>query len=86
MKVTEVRLKKSEYTGNCKAYGCITLDGAFIVHGIKVLEGKDDGQLFIGFPSIENSKGEYRDICFPLSMSLREDITIQVLAEYEKMF
>lgn len=85
MQVTEVRLKKSDSTDSCKAYGSITLDGDFVVCGIRVLERKDDGQLFVGFPSRENQKGEYKDICFPMAQTLREDITIQVLLEYEKL-
>lgn len=85
MQVTEVRLKKSDSTDSCKAYGSITLDGDFVVCGIRFLERKDDGQLFVGFPSRENQKGEYKDICFPMAQILREDITIQVLSEYEKL-
>ena len=57
MQVTEVRLKKSDSTDSCKAYGSITLDGDFVVCGIRVLERKDDGQLFVGFPSRENHAG-----------------------------
>lgn len=85
MQITEVRLKKADSTDSCKAYGSITLDGDFVVCGIRVLERKDTGQLFVGFPSKQNGKGEYKDVCFPMASSLREDINIQVLAEYEKL-
>lgn len=63
MQVTEVRLMKADPTDSCKAYGSITLDGDFVVCGIRVLEKKDTGQLFVGFPSKQNSKGEYKDVC-----------------------
>ena len=43
------------------------------------------GNLFVGFPSKKNSKGEYKDICFPMNRDLREDISVAVLAEYEKI-
>lgn len=85
MQITEVRLKKADSTDSCKAYGSITLDGDFVVCGIRVLERKDTGQLFVGFPSKQNGKGEYKDVCFPMASSLREDINISVLAEYEKL-
>lgn len=85
MQITEVRLKKADPTDSCKAYGSITLDGDFVVCGIRVLERKDTGQLFVGFPSKQNGKGEYKDVCFPMTSSLREDINISVLAEYEKL-
>ena len=85
MQITEVRLMKADPTDSCKAYGSITLDGDFVVCGIRVLEKKDTGKLFVGFPSKQNSKGEYKDVCFPMARTLREDITVQVLAEYEKL-
>ena len=85
MQITEVRLKKADPTDSCKAYGSITLDGDFVVCGIRVIERKDTGQLFVGFPSKQNGKGEYKDVCFPMASSLREDINISVLAEYEKL-
>ena len=85
MQITEVRLKKADPTDSCKAYGSITLDGDFVVCGIRVLERKDTGQLFVGFPSKQNGKGEYKDVCFPMASSLREDINISGLAEYEKL-
>ena len=85
MQITEVRLKKADPTDSCKAYGSITLDGDFVVCGIRVLERKDTGQLFVGFPSKQNGHGEYKDVCFPMASSLREDINISVLAEYEKL-
>ena len=85
MQITEVRLKKADPTDSCKAYGSITLDGDFVVCGIRVLERKDTGQLFVGFPSKQNGKGEYKDVCFPMASSLREDINISVLAQYEKL-
>ena len=34
---------------------------------------------------VKNSKGEYKDICFPMNKDLRENISIAVLAEYEKI-
>lgn len=83
MQVTEVRLTKASSQDSCLAYGSITLDGDFVVCGIRVLKNKD-GQLFVGYPSRQNQKGEYKDICFPMASSLREDIAIAVLAEYEK--
>lgn len=82
MQVTEVRLIKAPDSDSCLAYGSITLDGDFVVCGIRVLKNKN-GDRFVGFPSKQNSKGEYKDVCFPMARALREDITMKVLAEYE---
>ena len=62
MQVTEVRLQKAAPEDSCLAYGSITFDGDFVVSGIRVLRTKD-GNLFVGFPSKKNSRGEYKDIC-----------------------
>lgn len=84
MQVTEVRLTKASAEDSCLAYGSITLDGDFVVCGIRVLKNKD-GNPFVGYPSKQNSKGVYKDVCFPMVKSLREDIAVKVLAEYEKL-
>lgn len=84
MQVTEVRLTKAPPEDSCLAYGSVTFDGDFVVCGIRVLKNKE-GDLFVGFPSRKNQKGEYKDICFPMTSNLREDITIGVLGEYEKL-
>ena len=84
MQVTKVRLTKAPDSDSCLAYGSITLDGDFVVCGIRVLKTKE-GNLFVGYPSKQNNKGEYKDICFPMARSLREDISVKVLSEYEKL-
>ena len=84
MQVTDVRLTKASSEDTCLAYGSITLDGDFVVTGIRVLANKK-GERFVGYPCRQNQKGEYKDVCFPMAKSLREDITVQVLAEYEKL-
>lgn len=84
MQVTEVRLTKASSEDSCLAYGSITFDGDFVVSGIRVMESKE-GKRFVGYPSRKNQSGEYKDICFPMKKSLREDIEVRVLSEYEKL-
>jgi stage V sporulation protein G len=45
----------------------------------------NEGHLFVAYPSWKNSDGEYKDVCFPMTKTLREDITTQVLAKYEEL-
>ena len=85
MQVTEVRLTKANTEDNCLAYGSVTFDGDFVVCGIRVLQNNKNGDLFVGFPSRKNQKGEYKDICFPMTAVLRENISVAVIAEYEKL-
>ena len=84
MQVTEVRLTKASSEDACLAYGSITLDGDFVVSGIRIVESKE-GRPFVSYPSRKNQNGEYKNICFPMKKALREDIEVKVLTEYEKL-
>ncbi|MBR3772597.1 MAG: SpoVG family protein [Clostridium sp.] len=85
MQVTDVRLKK---TGSDEekvlAYGSITLDKSFVVNGIKVIRTKE-GNLFVGYPQKLGQDGKYKDICYALSEEMREEITMKVIAQYERL-
>ena len=39
MKITDVRIRKVAQEGKMKAVVSITIDGEFVVHDIKVIEG-----------------------------------------------
>lgn len=84
LKVTEVRLQKNEGDDRLLAYGSITLDGEYVVNGIRVVMS-NDGHPFVAYPSRQGKDGQYHDICFPLKRTLREDITMQVLSKYEAL-
>ena len=80
MKITDVRIRKVAKDGKMKAVVSITLDGEFVVHDIKVIEGEKG--LFIAMPSRKASDGEYRDIAHPINSSTRD--TIQILEKYQE--
>lgn len=63
-----------------KAMASITIDDCFVVKGIKIIEGKNG--LFMGMPTYKTAKGEYKDICFPISKEARQQITDAILKEY----
>lgn len=84
MTITDIRLTKRSGEDKQLAYGSITFDDAFVVSGIKVIKS-NDGNLYVGYPSRKNKNGEYRDICFPLSKSLREEICEKVIAKYQSL-
>ena len=79
-----VRIGEGSMTYACLAYGSITLDGDFVVSGIRIVESKE-GRPFVSYPSRKNQSGEYKNICFPMKKALREDIEVKVLSEYEKL-
>jgi len=81
--ITDVRIFKSKSEGNLKGFAAVTLDGEFVVHGLKVMS-KDDGTLWVGFPSRKDSKGEFLDIFHPVTKEAREKILKAVLDAYQK--
>ena len=72
MQVTELRIRKVTSEGKLKAYVTVTFDNCFVVHNVKIIEGKDG--LFIAMPSKKTSTGEYKDVAHPISPEFRTAI------------
>ncbi|MDO5292765.1 MAG: SpoVG family protein [bacterium] len=83
MQVTEVRLNMLKTENAVKAIGSFSLDGAFAVRGVRVMEDKN-GHNFVAFPSREKADGSYEDIAFPLSKELYGAITGAIIDEYKQ--
>ena len=81
MQITDVRIRKISKEGKMKAIVSITLEGEFVVHDIKVIEGEKG--LFIAMPSRRAGDGEYRDIAHPINSQTREMIQNIILERYE---
>ena len=81
MKITDVRIRLKSET-KLKGVASITIDECFVVHDIKVIEGKDG--LFISMPSKKTADGEHKDIAHPINTETRESIKTAVLSAYEK--
>lgn len=81
MQITDVRIRKIAKEGKMKAIVSITLDGEFVVHDLKVIEGEKG--LFIAMPSRRAGDGEYRDIAHPINSETREMIQNIILEKYE---
>ena len=81
MNITDVRLKKVASDGKMKAIASITIDDAFVVRDIRVIEGQNG--LFVAMPSRKTPEGEFRDIAHPITSEARELIQTAILKEYE---
>jgi len=81
MNITDVRLKKVNSDGKMKAIASITIDDAFVVRDIRVIEGQNG--LFVEMPSRKTPEGEFRDIAHPITSEARELIQGAILKEYE---
>ena len=80
MQVTELRIRKVTSEGKLKAYVTVTFDNCFVVHNVKIIEGKDG--LFIAIPSKKTSTGEYKDVAHPISPEFRTELQSKILDEY----
>ena len=83
MDVTDVRIRKIDDEGKMKAVASVTFDEEFVVHDIKVIDGRNG--LFIAMPSRKMGEGDFRDIAHPLLSETRNKIKDAIFAEYEKV-
>jgi len=82
VEVTDVRIRKITDEGKMKAIVSVTLDGEFVVHDIKIIDGQNG--LFIAMPSRKMSDGEFRDIAHPIKSETRKKIQDAIFEEYQK--
>ncbi len=80
--ITEVRIYKAKGNGAVKAYASVSLDGEFVVKGIKILENEKG--LWVSMPSRKNKDGSYQDIFHPTNREAREKIVNAVLQAYRE--
>ena len=84
MNITDVRVRPVEKAdGKMKAVASITINGEFVVHDIKVIEGDKD--YFIAMPSKKDGNGDYKDIAHPINTATRKTIQDAVLAKYNEV-
>ncbi len=83
MNITDIRIRMGEKEGKLKAIASITIDGEFVVHDIKIIDG-EKGR-FIAMPSRKTAEGEYRDIAHPINSDTRTELQNRILKEYDKL-
>jgi stage V sporulation protein G len=80
MKITEVKVFAVN-EDRLKAYVSITIDGAFVVRDLKVIQGPSG--LFVAMPSKKRKDGQFRDIAHPLNQETRAMIEDAVFEAFE---
>ena len=83
MDVTDVRIRKIDDEGKKKAVASVTFDEEFVVHDIKVIDGRNG--LFIAMPSKKVGEGDFRDVAHPLTPEMRSRIRDAILTAYEAL-
>jgi stage V sporulation protein G len=82
MGVTVDRLVKYDGEGSLRAYCDITLANAFLIKGLRVIEGKNG--LFVSMPRQQAKDGRWFDNVRPLSKTVKEEIDEVVLDAYRR--
>ncbi len=82
MKISDIRIRLVDKDDSkLKAVASITIDDCFVVHDIKVIEGKDG--YFISMPSKKTPDGEYKDIVHPINTETRETLSAQIIEAFK---
>lgn len=81
MEITDIRIRKVAGEGKLKAYVTVTFDDCFVVHNVKVIEGKSG--VFIAMPSRKTRAGEYKDVAHPIHPEFRSELQTKILDIYD---
>jgi stage V sporulation protein G len=81
MHITDIRVRKVTAEGKLKAYVTITFDECFVVHNVKIIDGRSG--VFIAMPSRKTKTGEYKDVAHPISPDFRAEMQQLILEKYD---
>jgi stage V sporulation protein G len=81
MEITDIRIRKVTSEGKLKAYVTVTFDDCFVVHNVKIIEGKSG--VFIAMPSRKTRAGEYKDVAHPIHPEFRASLQKRILDVYD---
>jgi len=80
LKITEIEIRPMQDEGNLKAFCSIVFDDVFIVHSLKIIQGKDS--LFVAMPCREVKSGQFRDTAHPIDNEFRLSMESLILDKY----
>lgn len=81
MQVTKVIVKPINGESRLKGILSVTFDDAFVVHEVKVIEGKDG--LFVAMPSTKGKTG-FHDLAHPINQEMRQQLDEACLKAYKE--
>jgi stage V sporulation protein G len=83
MKITDVRVRRVEGETRLKGVASITIDEAFAVHELRIIEGNEG--LFVAMPSRKAADGTFRDIAHPINVEARKMVEEVVLEAFNNL-
>jgi len=81
MEITDIRVRKVAGEGKLRAYVTVTFDDCFVVHNVKIIEGKNG--VFIAMPSRKTRAREYKDVAHPIHPEFRSLLQNKILEKYD---
>lgn len=82
MKISDVRVRLIQNEeSKLKAIASITIEECFVVHDIRVLEGKQG--YFVCMPNRKTPDGQHKDVAHPINTETREQVNKVVLDAFE---
>jgi stage V sporulation protein G len=82
MDITDIRIRRVDGEGKLKAYVTVTFDDCFVVHNVKIIDGKTGS--FIAMPSRKTKTGEYKDIAHPITPDFRTRLQDAIVEAYDR--
>jgi len=81
VEITEIRVTLRDEE-RLKGFANVTFDNAFVVRGMKIIEGNTG--YFVAMPSRKRPNGTYQDIAHPVNAEMRDTIEQRVLEAYKE--
>ena len=66
--------------GNLLAYANVTIGGCFKIDGFRICSGEKG--LYVNMPSTQDSKGNWRDVCWPVTADFRRQLNEALIEGY----
>lgn len=83
MRITRIQIFNFEKENSrIKAFVNVTFDKAFVIHGIKIVEGKKGP--FVSMPTRKNKEGKHLEIAHPINKKFKSILVKLILNEYNK--
>lgn len=76
----KAKVFKNNVISCIKGTASITIEDSIVISDLKIMEGKNG--IFISMPNRKLKNGTYKDIAFPITREAREQITNEILKEY----
>ena len=80
MNISDIRITLLPRAENLKAVATITIDDCFVIHDLKVVEGKKG--IYVMMPTKQVNSGSFKEIAHPIKTDTRSIIQERVLEAY----